>query len=56
MGVFATRNFLKSDFLLHYVGELVERKEGEERETMYGDAHRSYIYFFSHNGKELWLV
>ena len=56
MGVFASRKFLKNDFLLHYAGELVEKEEGEEREMLYGDAPRSYIYFFSHNGKELWWV
>ena len=54
MGVFATKRFSKGDFLLHYSGELVTRKKGEERETVYGDSERSYMYFFSHNGKELW--
>ena len=54
MGVFATKVFAKNDFLLHYVGEMISKKEGEDRETTYGDVHRSYIYFFSHNGKELW--
>ncbi|CAH3186026.1 unnamed protein product, partial [Porites lobata] len=50
-GVFTTREFKSGDFLLEYRGEIVGRKEAEERENKYLPHHGSFMYFFQWEGK-----
>ena len=54
MGVFTTKQFKKDTFLLQYSGDIISKKEGEKRETIYGNENRSYMFFFIHDGKDLW--
>lgn len=45
-GVFATRSFLKGEFLLEYQGEHVTAKEGERRDGCYSSEEGSFLFFF----------
>lgn len=53
-GVFALKTFEPGEYIAEYKGELMSKKEGIEREQMYGDEKHSYMYFFQYNGKSYW--
>ena len=55
-GVFATCKIAKGEFLTFYTGDLISEKEAISRETQYTEADGSYMYFFKHGRKMLWLV
>uniref|UniRef100_K1PFJ0 Histone-lysine N-methyltransferase pr-set7 n=1 Tax=Magallana gigas TaxID=29159 RepID=K1PFJ0_MAGGI len=54
-GVFAKKDYKKGEFILEYDGELISRREGENREKNYSSALGSYIFFFKspQGGKKL---
>ena len=56
-GVKTTRPFKKDEFVVEYIGDLLSRKEGLEREDVYGKDPTigSYMYFFGCRGKE-WCI
>lgn len=55
-GVFAKKDYKKGEFILEYDGELISRREGENREKNYSSGLGSYIFFFKspQGGKKLW--
>lgn len=55
-GVFADRIFQRGDFVCCYKGELISKAEGERRRTEFKEELGSFIFFFKHNGKDLWFV
>ncbi len=55
-GVVADSTFQKGDFLCCYKGELISKAKGERRKSDYKEELGSYLFFFRHNGKDLWFV
>ena len=49
--VFTTRLFQKDDFLLRYAGELIDKKEADQRDYIFETGFR---YVFDWKGKKLW--
>lgn len=47
-GVFATKHFAATDFLLEYRGELLSHKDAEDRDDKYGTtcSAGSFMYYF----------
>ncbi|XP_024119917.1 uncharacterized protein LOC112141094 isoform X9 [Oryzias melastigma] len=52
-GVFSSRPFQKGDFLLEYRGQLISKKEQENRLKVYHDALKVFMFDFQFNGKLL---
>ena len=55
-GVVAECMFRKGEFICEYSDELVSRVEGEKRKESYKEELGSYLFFFKHEGKDLWFV
>lgn len=55
-GVVTTRLFCKGEFVVEYVGELLDIKDAKERETMYSlDTSKGcYMYYFTYNDVQYW--
>jgi SET domain-containing protein len=49
-GVFATKSFSAKDFILDYVGKLVNPAEEDE------ESNPEYCYYFKLGGKNYWYV
>ena len=45
-GIFTIKPIQKDDFIAEYRGELMSRKDGDEKEEEYGEKYGSYLYFF----------
>lgn len=54
--VIADKCCKQGDFLCCYKGELINKAEGERRKCDYREELGSYLFFFNHNGKDLWFV
>ena len=54
----AKKDLDKGDFVAEYVGDMLATIDGENRLIVTEDEEnpRSYIYFFQHKNKKLWLV
>ena len=47
-GVFAMKRFKKGDFIVQYVGDLVDSVEAAKREKLYEQSgYGSFLYFFA---------
>lgn len=55
-GVFSCIEFDKGDFLLEYRGELISKEQCEQRQRIYHDALKVFMFDFRYNGKLLWYV
>jgi len=45
----------EGQFVMEYVGQLIDEKEALRREALYGTVNcGSYMFFFEHNGKTHW--
>ena len=55
-GVVATRVFHRGEFVVEYVGELLEIKDAKTREERYAmDASKGcYMYYFTFNDQQYW--
>ena len=54
-GVFAKKEFQKYSRLLEYKGDLLEDKDGLERESQYGQENEGcFLYMLRHSGKNMW--
>ncbi|KAG8002337.1 hypothetical protein GBF38_018361, partial [Nibea albiflora] len=51
-GVFSRRHFEKGDFLVEYRGELLTKHEHENRQQIYHDALKVFMFEFRFNGKQ----
>ena len=49
-GVFVLRPFVKDEFLLPYIGELISEKEGFQREKRMTSDQGCFLFFLIHNG------
>uniref|UniRef100_A0AAZ1WYI0 SET domain-containing protein n=2 Tax=Oreochromis aureus TaxID=47969 RepID=A0AAZ1WYI0_OREAU len=52
-GVFSRCNYNKGDFLLEYRGDVVTKKEYENRTRLYHDALKVFLFEFRYNGQQL---
>ncbi|CAL8292308.1 unnamed protein product [Arctogadus glacialis] len=52
-GVFSCQTFEKRDFLIEYRGEVITKRECENRLKVYHDALKVYIFDFRFNGQQL---
>lgn len=52
-GVFSCIEFDKGDFLLEYRGELISKEQCEQRQRIYHDALKVFMFDFRYNGKLL---
>lgn len=55
-GIIAECPFKRGDFLCCYRGEMISKAEGERRKNEYKEDLGSYLFFFKHNGNDLWFV
>ena len=53
-GIFTSVTFEKGEFLLEYRGQLLNKKECEER--LYNDVLKVFMFEFHFNGKLWWCV
>ena len=54
-GIFAKKEFQKHSPLLEYKGDLLEDKDGLERESQYGEENEGcFLYMLRHSGKNMW--
>ena len=54
-GIFVKKEFQKYSPLLEYKGDLLEDKDGLERESQYGQENEGcFLYMFRHSGKNMW--
>ena len=53
-GVLAQKKFDTGDFLLHYVGEVLDSREATKREKLYQNQGRTrwYMYHYRHGDKD----
>ena len=55
LGIFAKKEFQKHSPLLEYKGDLLEDKDGLERESQYGEENEGcFLYMLRHSGKNMW--
>ncbi|XP_054862388.1 uncharacterized protein LOC118469710 [Amphiprion ocellaris] len=52
-GVFSRHYFQKGEFLIEYRGEIISKKEHENRLRLYHDALKVFMFEFRHDGKKL---
>lgn len=53
-GVITTREFAKDEFVVEYIGELINQGEAKEREKMYAQDQNTgcYMYYFQHRNQQ----
>lgn len=53
-GVITTREFAKGEFVVEYIGELINQVEAKEREEMYAQDQNTgcYMYYFQHRNQQ----
>lgn len=54
--MFSCRHFEKGDFLVEYQGELLTKHEHENRQRIYHDSLKVFMFEFRFNGKLLWYL
>jgi len=55
-GVITTREFAKGEFVVEYIGELINQGEAKEREEVYAQDQNTgcYMYYFQHRNQQYW--
>lgn len=55
-GVVTTRHFAKGEFVVEYIGDLIDMREAKQRETIYAqDASKGcYNYYFTFQNQQYW--
>ncbi|XP_071555211.1 histone-lysine N-methyltransferase set-1 [Temnothorax nylanderi] len=53
-GVITTREFAKGEFVVEYIGELINQGEAKEREEIYAQDQNTgcYMYYFQHHNQQ----
>ncbi|XP_029167188.1 histone-lysine N-methyltransferase PR-Set7 [Nylanderia fulva] len=53
-GVITTREFAKGEFVVEYIGELINQGEAKEREKLYAQDQNTgcYMYYFQHRNQQ----
>ena len=54
--VVAARDIRKNDVVGEYIGELLSAEDGNKLYDKPGENDMSYLFFFNHQGKDLWCV
>lgn len=55
-GIIAGRPFKRGEFVVEYIGELIDQAEADRRERIYGKDARfgCYMYYFKHKEQQWW--
>lgn len=55
-GVVADRPFARGEFVIEYVGDLIDQEEAEQREALYSHDVKfgCYMYYFKHKEQQWW--
>lgn len=55
-GVITTRPFVKGEFVVEYIGDLIDIHEANKREQMYAKDENTgcYMYYFKHKNQQYW--
>lgn len=55
-GVITIREFAKGEFVVEYIGELINQGEAKEREEVYAQDQNTgcYMYYFQHRNQQYW--
>lgn len=57
-GVVTTREFTKGEFVVEYVGVLIDQVTAKKRELLYAQDQNAgcYMYYFQHHNHQYWYV
>lgn len=57
-GICAGRPFARGEFVVEYIGDLIEQSEADRREEIYAkdSAFGCYMYYFKHKEQQWWWV
>lgn len=57
-GICAGRPFARGEFVVEYIGDLIEQNEADRREEIYAkdSAFGCYMYYFKHKEQQWWYV
>lgn len=57
-GICAGRSFARGEFVVEYIGDLIEQNEADRREEIYAkdSAFGCYMYYFKHKEQQWWYV
>ena len=55
-GIITTKEFHKGDFVIEYIGDLIDGSTAKQREIRYAKNKNvgCYMYFFKHKNKQYW--
>lgn len=55
-GIVTTREFLKGQYVIEYIGELIDQVAAKKREAEYANDHNTgcYMYYFQYRGQQYW--
>lgn len=55
-GIMAARRFARGEFVIEYIGDLIDMNEANRREQLYAKDEKTgcYMYYFKHNNQQLW--
>lgn len=55
-GICAGRSFARGEFVVEYIGDLIEQNEADRREEIYAKdtAFGCYMYYFKHKEQQWW--
>ena len=55
-GIVTTKNFAKGEFVVEYIGDLIEHTEAKRRESIYAKdkSFGCYMYYFQHKNTSYW--
>lgn len=55
-GVVTSRPFAKGEFVVEYIGELIDMQEADCREQLYAKDENTgcYMYYFKHRNQQYW--
>lgn len=55
-GIMAARHFTKGEFVIEYIGDLIDMTEANKREQLYAKDENTgcYMYYFKHKSQQYW--
>lgn len=57
-GIMAARRFARGEFVIEYIGDLIDMTEANRREQVYAKDENTgcYMYYFKHKSQQYWYV
>ncbi len=57
-GIVASKPFTKGEFVVEYIGDLIDMAEANEREKIYAKDENTgcYMYYFKYRNQQYWSV